>query len=873
MLKMTKQNWQVEGLPEAIDELLTTDFRKAKNLNEKQIKEALKDFNEKHNSVLSAVDISNTTKAIIKYNQVKDSGKDAVITFVPTYYPVLPPLLIDAYKDNPQPSLPLANCNYQLKKVEWDDRTNPDDDRKKAHHTTFAVHFLPSGETGAETSGIERFKGSDCHIFGSLLKVMIDKDIDTEHFSVVVVEGKNNLDGLTYSFKTGLPKHPLIKTIEQAQTLYSKNSLLYSTKYTLSNKVENLYSDRPTKMYDSRLLKSAKIKESEWLVYDSERIKTSEKGDKFTLWKKLDPSVATLTTIISRDWYLSNKIGAPVWEPSAVTIKKDIKLPGGQVIKSGEIESTKLNQLFLYVQTSYGFTRMTQLAFKTALDTVASQSTYNPRVQWLKKFDGIWDGKPRIATVFHDYLGVQDTPETREASSMLFTNAIIQSLYPGTQQNYCFDLIGGQGIGKTTLLRKLTGSGESEDDKLGGNDWTYTGIKNINHGRNWDDFYANLSKAMIFEDEEMESTNEQKGGMNEAQLKSFITQTSFKRDVKYQAYQPTTKVPYIIVRTSNDNPEGIYTIPYASGGRRFIPLICTLDREEKPTAKTAEPLDDGLNRHSLNYYDVSQFWAEAWHRFHQCRQIKGSDKWADQNGKIINMLSTQSIHFFARIYQDLLRNRSMDRDLIDYIVDQYNESGRLVFTSADLSKEITGTSTRNGKVMDKIMMDARMLKMEYGRWSIYTKKQQDVRDFMDSQNKDEGPTKSATRVRGYKITEETKKVCHVDSDGKIYSPVGGLKGALGILTERHAEFVEEQQKEKSWFKAYSQYQQEQEVEGWKTGKIIKIHAITKMMLDFAAKHDVALVDSTFDFPMIDNGVITDDLPFEVNQPASVKHQA
>lgn len=67
-----------------------------------------------------------------------------------------------------------------------------------------------------------------------------------------------------------------------------------------------------------------------------------------------------------------------------------------------------------------------------------------------------WDGVPRLDTLLIDYLGAPDTPYVRAVTRKAFTAAAARALNPGCKFDEMITLVGPQGIGKSTLLDKMS---------------------------------------------------------------------------------------------------------------------------------------------------------------------------------------------------------------------------------------------------------------------------------------------------------------------------------------------------------------------------------------------------------------------------------
>lgn len=67
-----------------------------------------------------------------------------------------------------------------------------------------------------------------------------------------------------------------------------------------------------------------------------------------------------------------------------------------------------------------------------------------------------WDMMPRLDKLFIDYLGAEDTPYTRAVTRKAFVAAVARALNPGAKFDCMTILSGPQGIGKSTLLDKMS---------------------------------------------------------------------------------------------------------------------------------------------------------------------------------------------------------------------------------------------------------------------------------------------------------------------------------------------------------------------------------------------------------------------------------
>jgi len=68
----------------------------------------------------------------------------------------------------------------------------------------------------------------------------------------------------------------------------------------------------------------------------------------------------------------------------------------------------------------------------------------------------VWDGVPRLDSLFIDYLGATDTEYNRTVARKSCVAAVARAMTPGCKYDNMTILVGPQGIGKSTLLDKLS---------------------------------------------------------------------------------------------------------------------------------------------------------------------------------------------------------------------------------------------------------------------------------------------------------------------------------------------------------------------------------------------------------------------------------
>lgn len=91
-----------------------------------------------------------------------------------------------------------------------------------------------------------------------------------------------------------------------------------------------------------------------------------------------------------------------------------------------------------------------------ALSLHSNAHAFNDVKDYLGGLQGKWDGVPRLDTLFIDYLGAKDSTYNRAITRKAFTAAVARAMTPGCKYDNMVILAGPQGIGKSTLLDKMS---------------------------------------------------------------------------------------------------------------------------------------------------------------------------------------------------------------------------------------------------------------------------------------------------------------------------------------------------------------------------------------------------------------------------------
>lgn len=204
---------------------------------------------------------------------------------------------------------------------------------------------------------------------------------------------------------------------------------------------------------------------------------------------------------------------------------------------------------------------------------VANENRYHPVRDYLESL--MWDGVSRVETLFIEFMGAEDNAYTRSVSRIALTAAVARIFAPGIKYDNVVVLVGPQGCGKSTILKKL------------GRDW-FSDTLTTMQGK---EAYEQIQGFWIIEIGELAAMKR----YEVETVKQFTSKSEDSYRAAYGHHVETHKRQCVFFGTTNTYD----FLKDMTGNRRFLPV------DVHPEKAVKDVWND------LDAKTVDQIWAEA----------------------------------------------------------------------------------------------------------------------------------------------------------------------------------------------------------------------------------------------------------------------
>lgn len=246
-------------------------------------------------------------------------------------------------------------------------------------------------------------------------------------------------------------------------------------------------------------------------------------------------------------------------------------LPWRKVLKPEPVKNVDFSGVRNYIESIYGISAT--LKIEDTLNLEFEKNGFHPIIDYLRGLE--WDGKKRVDNLLIDYFGADDNIYSKEAIRKMLVGAVARIMKPGCKFDLVLTLVGEQGCGKSTFIKKL------------GKDWFSDTFLTV-QGK---EALEQIQGAWLIEMAEL-------SGLRKAEVEAVKHFISKQEDTFRPAYGRTTET-YLrqCVFFGTTNNRAFLRDP--SGNRRFNPIDVVIERATKCV------FDD------LTESEVDQIWAEA----------------------------------------------------------------------------------------------------------------------------------------------------------------------------------------------------------------------------------------------------------------------
>lgn len=257
-----------------------------------------------------------------------------------------------------------------------------------------------------------------------------------------------------------------------------------------------------------------------------------------------------------------------------INIKTDFAKEEVQ-IEAGRLTDNKVLLIQTFLERKYDIA-LTNAKVNEAINMAATQNTYSSAYDWIES--KTWDGKKRLWNIASDVFGNNDRG-INKALAIWIINLVAGAYGTATGKfQYSLDIIGQQGTGKTTFLKRL-GQDYYTDQFM-----TFTSK----------DSFEVMLKNLLINDDEMQVTEISR----EKAFKKFVSTSEFTYRPAYGRNPIIKQRHFVIARTTNDYEY----LTDMGGNRRIIPLIVNKNEIKTPAFELPDDWFENVLGEAKDYY-------------------------------------------------------------------------------------------------------------------------------------------------------------------------------------------------------------------------------------------------------------------------------
>lgn len=364
-----------------------------------------------------------------------------------------------------------------------------------------------------------------------------------------------------------------------------------------------------------------------------------------------------------------------------IFIKKDV---AGQevLIEAGRLTDSKVFLIQAFLERKYDMS-LTQSKLYDAISMTASQHVFSSVYDWVESKS--WDGEKRLWDIGSKVFGVDD-PAVNRAIGIWIINLVGGAYGVDTGKfQYTLDIIGNQGTGKTSFLKRL-------------GDIYYT--DQFMSFTKKDDFEI-MMKNLIVNDDEMQVTEFSKDKI----FKKFVSTSEFSYRPAYGRNNVTKKRHFVIARTTNDSSY----LTDIGGNRRIIPVILNDAKIKTPAYELTDDWYENVLGEAKEYYidhaintidDINQ----EMNTISFAKVTDNLNIFAEVNDTIMNVLDTQYFGIEKIKVTDLVKDveNELYNNMIEYNPKLIKNQINMVMQREQYTKKLVKANGKTFRAYQKV---------------------------------------------------------------------------------------------------------------------------------------------------------------------------